>query len=67
MDGVGAGPHEGFDLEMLFEQFEEQFNLPSFLVDEAASLSVKGYGVSPEWQLVKAHGFQERRGDFLLQ
>ena len=31
--GVGAGPDEGFDLEILFERAEERFDLPAILVD----------------------------------
>jgi hypothetical protein len=33
LDGVGAGSHEGLDLEVLFESLEEQLNLPAILVD----------------------------------
>ena len=30
---IGAGSHEGFDFQVLFDGFEEEFNLPALLVD----------------------------------
>lgn len=32
-DGILAGAKKGFDLEVLFNPFEEQFNLPTLFVD----------------------------------
>lgn len=32
-EGVFAGAHESLDLEILFESFEEEFDLPAILVD----------------------------------
>ena len=32
LQGVGAGPHEGLDLQVLLERLEEQFDLPALLV-----------------------------------
>jgi DNA-binding transcriptional LysR family regulator len=33
LQGIGAGADEGFDAEILFERFEEEFDLPALAVD----------------------------------
>jgi hypothetical protein len=30
---IGAGTHKGFDFQVLFKRFEEDFNLPTVFVD----------------------------------
>jgi hypothetical protein len=33
LEGIGAGPHEGLDLQVLFQGLEEQLDLPALLVE----------------------------------
>ena len=33
LDGIGAGSDKGLDLEVLFEMFKEDLDLPAILVD----------------------------------
>ena len=33
LDGIGAGPHKGLDLEVLLQRLEEDLDLPSVLID----------------------------------
>ena len=33
LEGIGAGPHEGLDLQVLLQGLEEQLDLPAILVD----------------------------------
>ena len=55
LQGVGAGPHEGLDLQVLLQRFEEQLDLPALLVE-------RRNGRGPEGQVVR----QERQGPGLV-
>src|SRR6516164_5021851 len=56
LQGIGAGPHKGLDLQVLLQGLEEQLDLPAVLVDG-------GDGRSPEGQVVG----QEHEGGILLR
>ena len=44
-EGILAGPYEGFDLQVLLQRLEEEFYLPSFLIDGR-------YSARPEIQMI---------------
>lgn len=50
MHGIGTGAHEGFNPRVLFESFEKQLNLPTFLVDFADGVATEVADVGDQFQ-----------------
>ncbi len=52
LHGIGRGAHEGLNLQILFEGFEEQFNLPTIFVDGGNRAGSQGGMIGQEDQNV---------------
>ena len=49
MDGVGARADESLDQEILFQRFEEELDLPAFLIDRRDGLGRKVFEVGEQY------------------
>jgi len=52
LHGIGRGPHEGLDLQVLLERFKEQVNLPTIFVDGGDRARSQAVMIGQEYQNV---------------
>lgn len=50
LDRIGTGSHKGFNLEILFQGLEEQFDLPTILTDGSNSGRIQSQAVGEKDQ-----------------